>query len=48
MLREQLPADEIRACAANHMPPARVDVLVPAMTLSPLWIGGGSPLGCER
>jgi hypothetical protein len=29
MLREQLPADEIRACAANQMPAARVDVLVP-------------------
>ena len=32
MLREQLPADEIRACVANQMPAARVDVLVPAMS----------------
>ncbi len=32
MLREQLPGDEIRVCAASRMLPAQVDVLVPAMS----------------
>ncbi len=31
VLREQLPTDEIRAYAANQLPAARVDVLVPGM-----------------
>jgi len=31
MLRERLPDDEVRACAANQLPPPPIDVLVPAM-----------------